>query len=34
MREMLGRLIAVAKKIVSRLDPSSPEWKAYFVVTP
>jgi hypothetical protein len=35
MREMLGRLIAAAAaEIASQLDPSSPEWKTYSVVTP
>jgi hypothetical protein len=33
-REMLERLIGDAnKKIVAKLDPSSPEWDAYFTVT-
>jgi hypothetical protein len=30
-REVLERLVAAAaEEIVSRLDPASPEWKAYF----
>jgi hypothetical protein len=32
---MLERLIAATNgKIVSRLDPASAEWNAYFIVTP